>query len=130
LPALALGDLETLLALFLKQKQLRKFTWLDPVIQCEQNTCTIFNLVQFNLKTRVQFYGFFFLPHLVSNDVKLHTNFFLLHLLSNDIKLHTSFQTKSSTTRYFYLPIMAHEGHEYSPFSFGNCIACPCAWGY
>ena len=37
---------------------------------------------------------FFFLLHLVSNDVKLHTSFFLHHLLSNDIKLHTSFQTK------------------------------------
>jgi hypothetical protein len=36
----------------------------------------------------------FFLLHLVSNDVKLHTSFFLLHLLSNDIQLHTSFQTK------------------------------------
>ena len=30
LPALALGDLKTLLALFLKQKRVRKFTWLDP----------------------------------------------------------------------------------------------------
>ena len=29
LPALALGDLKTLLALFLKQKRVRKFTWLD-----------------------------------------------------------------------------------------------------
>jgi hypothetical protein len=55
LPALALGDLKTLLALFLKQKRVRKFTWLDP-IQCEKNTCTIFNRVQFSLKTRVQFY--------------------------------------------------------------------------
>jgi hypothetical protein len=34
LPALALGDLKNLLALFLKQKRVRKFTWLDP-IQCE-----------------------------------------------------------------------------------------------
>jgi hypothetical protein len=33
--ALALGDLKTLLALFLKQKRVRKFTWLDP-IQCKQ----------------------------------------------------------------------------------------------
>jgi hypothetical protein len=33
----------------------RKFTWLDP-IQCEKNTCTIFNQVQFSLKNRVQFY--------------------------------------------------------------------------
>ena len=55
LPVLALGDLKTLLALFLKQKQIRKFTWLDP-IQCEKNTCTNFNRVQFSLKTRVQFY--------------------------------------------------------------------------
>jgi hypothetical protein len=55
LPALALGDLKILLALFLKQKRVRKFTWLDP-IQCEKNTCTIFNRVQFSLKTRVQFY--------------------------------------------------------------------------
>ena len=55
LPALVLGDLKTLLALFLKQKRVRKFTWLDP-IQCEKNTCTIFNQVQFSLKTRVQFY--------------------------------------------------------------------------
>ena len=55
LPALALGDLKTLLALFLKQKWVHKFTWLDP-IQCEKNTCTIFNLVQFSLKTCVQFY--------------------------------------------------------------------------
>jgi hypothetical protein len=55
LPALALGDLKTLLALFLKQKRERKFTWLNP-IQCEKNTCTISNRVQFNLKTRVQFY--------------------------------------------------------------------------
>jgi hypothetical protein len=31
LPALALGDLKTLLALFLKQKRVRKFTWLDPI---------------------------------------------------------------------------------------------------
>ena len=30
LPSLALGDLKTLLALFLKQKRVRKFTWLDP----------------------------------------------------------------------------------------------------
>ena len=44
LPALSLGDLKT-----------RKFTWLDP-IQCEKNTCTIFNRVQFSLKTRVQFF--------------------------------------------------------------------------
>ena len=29
LPALALGDPKTLLALFLKQKRVRKFTWLD-----------------------------------------------------------------------------------------------------
>jgi hypothetical protein len=55
LPALVLGDLKALLALFLKQKRVRKFTWLDP-IQCEKNTCTIFNRVQFSLKTRVQFY--------------------------------------------------------------------------
>jgi hypothetical protein len=55
LPALALGDLKTLLALFLKQKRVRTFTWLDP-IQWKKNTCTIFNQVQFNLKTRVQFY--------------------------------------------------------------------------
>ena len=33
LPTLALGDLKTLLALFLKQKRVRIFTWLDP-IQC------------------------------------------------------------------------------------------------
>jgi hypothetical protein len=46
LPALALGDLKTLLALFLKQKRVRKCTWLAP-IQCEKNTCTIFNRVQF-----------------------------------------------------------------------------------
>ena len=52
LPALALGDL----ALFLKQKRVRKFTWLDQAIQCEKNTCTIFNRVQFSQKTRVQFY--------------------------------------------------------------------------
>ena len=32
LPALALGDLKTLLALFLKQKRVRKFTWLDLVL--------------------------------------------------------------------------------------------------
>jgi hypothetical protein len=31
LPALALGDLKTLLALFLKQKRVRTFTWLDPI---------------------------------------------------------------------------------------------------
>ena len=55
LPTLALGDLKTLLALFLKQKRVRKFTLLD-LIQCEKNTCTIFNQVQFSLKTRVQFY--------------------------------------------------------------------------
>ena len=54
LPALVLGDLKTLLALFLKQKRVRKFTCLDP-IQCEKNTCTISNRVQFSLKTRVQF---------------------------------------------------------------------------
>jgi hypothetical protein len=30
LPALALGDLKTLLALFFKQKRVRKFTRLDP----------------------------------------------------------------------------------------------------
>jgi hypothetical protein len=55
LPALALGDLKTRLALFLKQKRVRKITWLDPM-QCEKNTSTISNRVQFNLKTRVQFY--------------------------------------------------------------------------
>ena len=41
--ALALGDLKTLLALFLKQKRVRKFTWLDS-IQCEkirENSCAI-----------------------------------------------------------------------------------------
>jgi hypothetical protein len=31
LPALALGDLKTLLALFLKQKRVRKFTWLKTL---------------------------------------------------------------------------------------------------
>jgi len=31
LPALVLWDLKTLLALFLKQKRVRKFTWLDPI---------------------------------------------------------------------------------------------------
>ena len=53
-----LGDLKTLLALFLKQKRVRKFTWLNPrlCIQCEKNTCTIFNRVQFSLKTHVQYY--------------------------------------------------------------------------
>jgi hypothetical protein len=51
---MVLGDLKTLLALFLKQKRVRKFTCLDP-IQCEKNTCTISNRVQFSLKTRVQF---------------------------------------------------------------------------
>ena len=57
LPALALGDLKTLLALFLKQKRVRKFTWLDPrLYSLKKNMCTIFNRVQFNLKTRVQFY--------------------------------------------------------------------------
>ena len=35
LPSLVLGDLKTLFALFLKQKRVRKFTWLDP-IQCEK----------------------------------------------------------------------------------------------
>jgi hypothetical protein len=49
---------------------------------------------------------FFFLIHLVSNDVKLHTSFFLLHLSSNDIQLHTSFQTKlnpiENCTRVFF----------------------------
>ena len=54
LPALVLGDLKTLLALFLKKKRVRKFPWLDR-IHCEKNTCTIFNWVQFSLKTRVQF---------------------------------------------------------------------------
>ena len=58
LPALALGDLKTLLALFLKQKRVRKIAWLNPklCIQCETNTCTIFNRVQFSLKTHVQYY--------------------------------------------------------------------------
>ena len=57
LPALALGDLKTLLALFLKQKRVRKFTWLDPrLYSLKKNTCTIFNRVQFSLKTRVQLY--------------------------------------------------------------------------
>ena len=55
LPVLALGDIQTILALFLKQKRVRKFTWLDPIL-CEKKTCTIFNRVQFSLKTRVQFY--------------------------------------------------------------------------
>ena len=49
LPALALGDIKTLLALFLKQKRVCKYiSWLDP-IQCEQNTCTIFNRAQFSV---------------------------------------------------------------------------------
>ena len=47
LPALALGDLETLLALFLKQKRVRKFTWLDP-IQCEKKIRVQFS-IGFNL---------------------------------------------------------------------------------
>ena len=55
LPVLALGDLKNLLALFLKQKRVRKFTWLDPM-QCEKSTCTIFNRVQFSLKAHVQYY--------------------------------------------------------------------------
>ena len=55
LPALALVDLKTRLAFFWKQKRVRKFTWVDP-IQCEKIRCTIFNRVQFSLKTRVQFY--------------------------------------------------------------------------
>ena len=55
LPALALGDLKNLLALFFNQKRVRKFTWLDP-IQCEKNTRTIFNRVQFSLETHVQYY--------------------------------------------------------------------------
>jgi hypothetical protein len=55
LPALALGDLKTLLALFLKQKRVRKFTWLDP-IQCEKNTCTIFNRVHiFSQEAKIRF---------------------------------------------------------------------------
>jgi hypothetical protein len=36
--------------LLLNQKRVRKFTWLDPI------QCTIFNRVQFSLKTRVQYY--------------------------------------------------------------------------
>ena len=32
LPVLALGDLKTLLALFLKQKRACKFTWLDTIV--------------------------------------------------------------------------------------------------
>jgi hypothetical protein len=47
LPALAPGDLKTIPALFLKQRRVHKFTWLDP-IQCGKNTCTIFSRVQFS----------------------------------------------------------------------------------
>ena len=56
LPALALEDLQTLLALFLNQKRVCNFTWLDP-IQCEKKTRVQFS-IGFNLvwKTRVQFY--------------------------------------------------------------------------
>ena len=46
LPALAIGDLQTLLALFLKQKRVRKFTWLDP-IQCEKKHVQF--SIEFNL---------------------------------------------------------------------------------
>jgi hypothetical protein len=57
LPVLALGDLKTLLALFLKQKRVRKFTWLDT-IQCE--------------KIRVQFsIGFNLVWKLVCNFMSL-----------------------------------------------------------
>jgi len=48
LPALALGDLQTVLALFFNQKRVCNFTWLDPM-HCEKNT--IFNRVQCSLKT-------------------------------------------------------------------------------
>jgi hypothetical protein len=56
LPALALEDLQTLLALFLNQKRVCNFTWLDP-IQCEKKPRVQFS-IGFNLvwKTRVQFY--------------------------------------------------------------------------
>jgi hypothetical protein len=55
LPALALGDLKTLLALFLKQKPVRKFTWLDP-IQCEKIRVQFSIGLNFSLKTHVQYY--------------------------------------------------------------------------
>ena len=56
LPALALKtlDLKTI-ALFLKQKRVRKFTWLDP-LQCEKKCVYNFQSVQFSLKIRVQYY--------------------------------------------------------------------------
>ena len=48
LPALALGDLKTLLALFLKQKRVRKFTWLDPRLYNVKKICVQFS-IGFNL---------------------------------------------------------------------------------
>ena len=45
LPALALGDLKTRLALFLKQKRVRKFTWLYSVKKIRVQFSIGFNLV-------------------------------------------------------------------------------------
>ena len=80
LPALVLGDLKTLLALFLKQRRVRKFTWLDPT-QCEKNMCTIFNRVQFSLKIRVQFY-------VIRQQMKQKKNLcaILCHYTPNEVK--------------------------------------------
>jgi hypothetical protein len=91
LPALALGDLKTLLALFLKQKRVRTFTWLDP-IQWKKDTCTIFNQVQFNLKIRVQFY-------VIRQQMKLKKTRVQFYVIRHQMKL------KKPTYMQFYIAI-------------------------
>jgi hypothetical protein len=78
--------------LFFKQKRVRKFTWLDP------------------WPVTIIAYSHSLIGHNACNgNVKLYvrgTCFFLLHLLSNNIKLHTSIQTKlnpiENCTRIFF----------------------------
>ena len=92
LPALGLGDLKTLLALFLKQKWVRKCTWLDP-IQCEKNTCTIFNRVQFSLK-------------IVCNFMSLDNKWSKKKLVCKFTSLDTKWSNKKNTCN-FTLPLQA-----------------------
>jgi hypothetical protein len=89
LPALALWNLKTLLALFLKQ--VRKFTWLDP----KQGE-----------KIRVQFsIGFNLVWKLVCNIMSLDNKWSKKKLVCNFTSLDTKWSMKKPRTCNFTLPL-------------------------
>ena len=96
LPALALRDLKTLLALFLKQKRVRKFTWLDPRLYSVK-------------KIRVQFsIGFNLVWKLVCNFMSLDNKWSKKKLVCNFTSLDTKGSYKKNPhTCNFTLPLQA-----------------------